>query len=236
MDGNEFMAKLLQNPLSDTDRMILKQYSLMAKTVASLFGPSCEAVVHSLEMDIEESAIEVINGYITGRSIGAPMTNLALDIVYESRETDKDLFGPYYSMSENGKPLRSVTQIIRGENDRMIGLICFNLDLSVSLYDLMTAYSLRVDALRPAKREVYPRSIQELISHMFQDALEKANVNFPNPSVDRNLFIIEILMERGIFNFKGAADIIAKELGVSRSSIYNYLRNIEEKRGSDVTE
>ena len=42
--------------------------------LADLFGKHCEVVLHSLE-NLHESVIQIANGFNTGRTLGAPITD-----------------------------------------------------------------------------------------------------------------------------------------------------------------
>ena len=44
---------------------------------------------------------------------------------------------------------------------------------------------------------------------------------------EKNRMAISILHSRGIFDIKGSVDIVAKELGVSRYTVYNYLKEVK---------
>ena len=44
------------------------------------------------------------------------------------------------------------------------------------------------------------------------------------PSSDKDKRIVKALYPKGIFDTRGAIDVIAKQTGVSKYTIYNYLR------------
>ena len=66
--------------LTETDREILKSYSTMLEGLSMYLGEGYELVLHSLE-DYSSSAVKVIHGLHTGRTEGAPLTDLALDLL-----------------------------------------------------------------------------------------------------------------------------------------------------------
>ncbi len=206
------------------DRMIFHAYCCTADAVAKLVGRHCEVVVHSLE-DPEHSAVKVVNGSISGRSVGAPLTNLCFDLIRDSEKTGTDILGPYYSLSTEGKTIRSITTIIRGENGRIIGLLCFNMDLSCPFDGLMQEYMAGVDPQAVAVSEIYPKTVEDLIHHMLNEAVSAANELKGVSPLEKNLAAIQAMTEKGLFNFKGAVDIVAHELGISRTTVYNYLRD-----------
>lgn len=220
----ETAGSKLQVEFTSSDRKIFDAYCVMADAIAKLVGSHCEVVVHSLE-DPQHSAVKIVNGNISGRSVGAPLTNLCFDLIRDSEKTGSDVIGPYYSLSKGGKTIRSVTTIIRGDHNRIIGLICFNMDLSCSFDNLMKEYlGCGSDVSQPYPFEIYPHTVEELVEHMLREAVETANARKGSP-LERNLTAIQIMMDKGLFNFKGAVDIVAHELGISRTTVYNYLRD-----------
>lgn len=223
----------MQTSFSETDRKIFRAQCAMAEAVARLIGNNCEVVIHSLE-DPEHSVVQVINGSISGRSVGAPLTNFALEMALNGRESDKKFFGPYYSMGVKGKQLRSVTSVIRGEDDRIIGLVCFNMNLSAPFYSIMEEYSGEAERKKETVYEIYPRTVQELIRYMLDEAVSFADSKEDVTAQERNTIAIHRMREQGVFHIKGAADIVASELGISRTSIYNYLRSIKDHPAQGV--
>lgn len=222
------MNSMEQTSFSQLDHTLLNTYCSTADAVAALVGSHCEVVVHSLE-DLNHSVIKVINGSISGRSVGAPLTNLAFDFVQTSERTGVNCFGPYYSLSVDGKKIRSVTNIIRGENNRIIGLICFNMDLSVPFYEVMQQYIIGEAEPSTEIHEIFPHTVEELINHMLDEAIVFSSANPAAPVSERNASAIRFLTGKGVFQIKNAVDIVAHGLGISRTSVYNYLREIKEK-------
>lgn len=221
-----------QPAFSQLDYSLLDVFCSIAEAVAMLVGNHCEVVVHSLE-DIDHSVIKVINGALSGRTVGAPLTNLAFDFVQTSEKTGVNCFGPYYSLSVDGKKIRSITNIIRGENNRIIGLICFNMDLSVPFYEIMQQYVIGETEPSTEIHEIFPHTVEELINHMLDEAISFSSANSSASVSERNAAAIRFLTGKGVFQIKNAVDIVARGLGISRTSVYNYLREIKEKDSAE---
>lgn len=212
-----------QTEFTKTDHFIFDLHCQLAEAVAKLVGSHCEVVVHSLE-DVNHSILKIVNNHVSGRPVGGPLTNLCFDLIKDSEKTGIDVIGPYYSLSTAGKTIRSLTTIIRGEHNRPIGLLCFNMDLSVPFDSLMREY-LGDEKLKPfAVTEIYPRSLEELIHYMLEEAVNAANELKGASAAEKNTTAIQIMAKKGVFRFKGAIDIVSQELGVSRTTVYNYLR------------
>ena len=108
------MMKNTGRVFTETDRVILHSYESVIEGLAGYLGNCYEIVLHSLE-DLDHSVIKIINGYHTGRSVGSPITDLALNMLdrIESGESTEDSIS-YFSTNRRGEPLKSTTIAIRG--------------------------------------------------------------------------------------------------------------------------
>lgn len=97
--------------LTRADQKILKSYIPTLQGLAAYLGSSYEIVLHSLE-DYDHSVIGIINGEHTGRRIGAPITDLALDMLDELSAGGK-ASTVYFSRNKKGEPLKSTTIAVR---------------------------------------------------------------------------------------------------------------------------
>ena len=58
---------------------VLKQ---IAQDLASEFGPDCEVVIHDPKTkDPEHSIVYIVNGHVTGRSIGDGPSDAVFDVI-----------------------------------------------------------------------------------------------------------------------------------------------------------
>ena len=71
--------------------------------------------------------IAIANSHISGRKLGAPLTNMSLSILRDKSYERMDYHLHYYSINVNGKGLRSSTFFIK-DNGKLIGLLCINFD------------------------------------------------------------------------------------------------------------
>ena len=65
--------------LTKTDLCILDSYTCLAKGLSEYLGTGYEIVVQSLG-NPDEGVICIMNGHYTGRKIGAPITDFALEM------------------------------------------------------------------------------------------------------------------------------------------------------------
>ena len=99
---------------------LLQQYVRLTEFLGAALGPDFEVALHDLT-DKNRSIVAIANNHISGREIGAPLTNMALSILKDRRYETTDYMLNYYGISVNGKDLRSNTFYIK-QNGRLIGI------------------------------------------------------------------------------------------------------------------
>jgi predicted transcriptional regulator YheO len=210
--------------LNNSDKEVLNALRVVVEGIAKSFGKNCEVALHSLE-DIRHSIIEIANGHVTGRNIGSPLTDFAIELLKKADSMGKDVTDSYYTRLEDGRILRSVTTLFRNSEGKPIGLLCINFDLSVPLIDVISEF-LSHDGRFPPERTIehFSSNMDDLIYNTLQVVTDDVNNRSGIPLSDRGKVIVAELYTRGIFNIKGALDLVAKEIGVSRYTVYNYIR------------
>lgn len=215
------------------DKAYLESLGSLMQSIATSFGRNCEVVLHSLK-DPGRSVVKIFNGHITGRKVGAPLTDLGMEILKKADTLESDVVGPYFSRLDDGRVLRCVTSLIRNPQGELIGMLCINLDLSTSVMEFMG--SLLPPNGEPWENPVesFPLTPNELILRTL--GLVRAEVSKQSklsPS-EQNKRIVTELYKRGVFDVKGAVDLVAKESGISRYTVYNYIREAKLENGEGV--
>ena len=82
--------------LTKTDKLILDSYASMMDGLSAYLGSPYEISLHSLE-DYHHSVMKICNGYHSGRSAGAPITDLALNMLKRINDNDLSAIGEYTS-------------------------------------------------------------------------------------------------------------------------------------------
>lgn len=213
--------------LTNSERLILESYKSVLDGLSEYLGPAYELVLHSLE-DLDHAAVKVINGHYSGRREGAPITDLALNMLTEIKESGdnhKNLI--YFNRSAKGTPLRSATLPITGTGDRIIGLLCMNFYMDIPLHQYLDGIRTIVNGHDEIK-ETFASSTDELI----YSALESARTEvMNNPRINasaENKEIVALLHEKNIFKLKDSVAKVADYLGISKNTVYLHLRNLTQ--------
>ena len=212
--------------LTPMDRDIINSYRQMLAGLSDYLGSGYEIVLHSLE-DLNHSVISIYHGEHTGRKEGAPITDLALEMLEKLRKTKGSSYVSYFSQNRQGEPIKSSTIAVHGENNRIIGLLCINFYLNIPLSQFMQEnYYVHNEA---DEIETFADKVEETIEKAVRQGkkavYEDAQISLHN----KNKEIISQLSRRGIFNLKDAVSQVADLLGLSKNTVYLHLRNDQTK-------
>lgn len=225
--------------LTALDREILASHCELCEGLSSFLGSAYEIVLHSLE-DYEHSAIKVLNGFHTGRSEGAPITNLALSILEKIQQNpNRAMRYNYFSKNQYGKSMKSTTIPIYGRDERVIGLLCINLYLDTPFIDMVNGFLPDIPFFSgtnipeiipdPTAEEVYTQQADELISQTVQEIRTAVMDNPTITASNKTKTIIAELESAGIFRLKSAVVQCASLLGISKNTVYLHLRNLSKQ-------
>lgn len=210
--------------LTNTDRDILASYASCIEGLSDYLGSGYEIILHSLE-NLDSSVIAIQNGYHSGRSLGAPVTNLALEMLSEiENDGNHRKYKSYDSCSRNGTPLRSSTIPIMGENGRTIGLLCINFYTDTPFSEVFRIFG-NVSSGKDEIKEHFASVSDDLIVKMVEEIKEMVYSDTTVSSVNKNKEVISILYNKGVFNLKDSVQKVADSLAVSKNTVYLHLRS-----------
>lgn len=215
--------------LTRVDRAILESYKTLCDGLSAYLGDGYELVLHSLE-NYDHSVIKIINGYHTGRAEGAPITDLALDMLDRIRASEGAGHVAYFAQNKKGEPLKSTTITIPGEGGRVIGLLCINFYLNTPFSQVMANYQpphgARAEAAGGLLQESFVNNAEDLICQAVNEVRAQVQADPTIPAVNKNKEIVARLWARGIFKLKDAVQRCADILGISKNTVYMHLRNM----------
>ncbi|BAJ02454.1 helix-turn-helix transcriptional regulator [Shewanella violacea] len=210
--------------LSETDHAILKASENIVDGIAAMYGEHTEVLLHSLDVS-NPSITKIANGHITGRSVGAPITNLAL----MKLNAGQDISDSYFTKSPDGKTLRSITIVIRNAQQDAIGLLCINSNLDASFRSVIASFlpGQTSQADTSFSPETFARSNDEMMQSSIESVRTQVMADASLSPSKKNREIVIRLNELGIFDLKDSAQIAAKGLDISIHTIYRYLRELK---------
>lgn len=216
----------LINCNNEIDNNILQSYFHLADSIANLLGECCEVVVHQLG-ELSSSVVKIVNGFHTGRSVGAPITDKALKILKNYQKDPTRLEQSYFSTTNYGHLVKSTTHIILGGNGKPIGLFCINLNLSYPLDKIMANLLPQQTLSIPPKDETFVSNRQDMMDYALSKATASAELHFNSHQKNYKKAIISHLYEDGFFELKDAVSFVAEKLNLTKYAIYKHLRELK---------
>lgn len=230
--------KLVVSPLGVG--FLLKKFELealckIARGVAAQFGSGCEVVIHEINPNsAEHSIVAIENGHVTGRKLGDGPSQVVLEQLGKTIDTDRaEDHLSYFTKTPSGKLLKSSTVYIRDDSGKVAALFCINFDIS--------ALSLAANAMQELTATQDTQSVPERISPNVNDVLDDLidrSVQLVGKPVelmtkDDKIRAIQFLSSRGALLITKSGDKIARHFGISKFTLYSYLDQKQEDENND---
>lgn len=204
---------------------IFENLKATAVAVVKTFGRNCEVAIHDFER-LPNSVIH-IEGSVTKRKPGAPITDLALRALRREGDNVADMCN-YKTLADGGRVLKSSTVFIRDSAGKVIGAYCVNFCISeyldtVALLEDFTNISPENTVV---SQETFALSVNETLDSLMETVIKKAGKQPTSMNKEEKVNLVGHLDYEGAFIIKGAVDFVAKTLGVSKYTVYNYIKEV----------
>ena len=213
----------------------LEPYAKLVYFLSAALGDNCEIALHDLTSKDQE-LVAISNNPISGREVGAKLSNLSLHYLEEKQYLNHDYVMNYKTVGNDGKLMRAATYFIKEEGREMpVGMLCINVNISDLEY--LTSTIKKILGIKEEKDiefkmdnpvEILSSPLDEMIDMYIIECLEK--MGFPSYflaerlNVDEKIKVVKYLQEKGTFKVKGAIVLVAEKLAVSEPTVYRYLK------------
>ena len=218
-----------------THKEILERHFAIADYIGAINGPNCEVLVHDIS-SLKNSIVHIVNGEVTGRSVGGSITNFALETLQKKEPTDEAFIVNYLGTTQkNSKILRSSTYYIRNEENEVIGLLCVNMDITdllrvqESINNMVMMENIFPPTNGNSLKENFDMTVDELVDGIIQSVILESGIKLIDSSQEEKKELLRKIYDKGVFKFKGTVNTLAKILDVSTQSIYRYVKEIEKE-------
>ena len=218
---------------------ILEYYKKLVDFLGEVLGENAEVVLRDCRKP-DHDIIAIANGHVSGRTIGAPITDFTLSILANEEWKEKDYVVNYEGKAAPDKRLRSSTYFIR-EEGKLVGQLCVNID--------MTPYEQVMDRIRQLSGMglmsdggqsgiICSGPVENFSEDVIGDMMKKAVITVVGSSEAKvrerltqkeKIEIIGELNRAGLFQLKGAVGAVAEYLYCSEASVYRYQSKIQKK-------
>ena len=208
---------------------VFELLSRVAEAFAAVSGPTCEVALYDLRTP--EHAIVAQFGSqrslidkSSGPAVPAPLATFPPVV-------GRDLSVNRIETPWGGEELMS-TVWLRDFTGHAVGALTIRCD-----YSDIAAAQVLLQRLRPSELNtvhVYePGGIsgspEDFISKLVHDAIHEIRKPLHVLDRDDRIAIIRILEQAGAFSMRRSVDVVARELAISRASVYSYLRAAREE-------
>lgn len=203
--------------MKPTALVAFKSYIPTAKAVSELLHPYAEVIIHDFKT---KKIVAIFNGF-SKREVG---DESLLEEDFDYKKID-EVLGPYPKMNWDGRSLKSVTSILYNAHHEAIGLMCINLDISA--FDHLEKFVqsfLKINAMKEQPLPLFKNDWREKINQYIGQFAKERTKSISALSKLEQVDLVHQLQQDGAFEEKNAAQYISSVLGISRASVYNYLR------------
>lgn len=202
-------------------RAEISTYLNVANAISKLLHPFAEVVIHDLEKD----QIAAIFNPISKREVGDSSYLDRID--FDHKEKIPDIIGPYEKLNFDGRKLKSISLVIKSTKGLALGFLCINLDVSVftKYQGILNSFLSDFDSSKNQETEtIFKDDLYEQINIFVQNYCVENHLNLDSLSKMNKKDLILKLKKNGALKGKNGGQYIARTLGISRATVYNYLK------------
>lgn len=218
---------------------IKEEYLSLLDMMKMQFGDTCQVVLY--DFSGEQGEIIGIQGNQTLEEIGDPVPEYILEMMMSQGHRVNNRYG-FINKHMDGHVLRTSLSFIRDEKN-VVGCFCINhnivqIKMIVSFLEELSQSSNLADGdsetlnYRESELSLQKKTTTGTIQAFVEETVENFLLervgfrSFPSLEKKEKLILIKELDEKGIFSVKGSVSMVAKQIGVSKFSIYSYLEEI----------
>ena len=136
--------------------------------IAALFGEGCEIVLHDFTGSYDNTIVYIVNGQVSGRKIGDCPSSFFFEHLVNG-EIQMDDKPVYFNTTQKGKMLKSSTTFLRDKNNKIVGSVCINFDVTSffsaqSMLDNFLNYGEQKNN-SPQEGEILVSNVNELLEY-----------------------------------------------------------------------
>lgn len=214
---------------------ILKILVGVTETMKYIVHPHLEIVVHDLRQP-ESSIVAIVNGHVSGRQLGAsllagPLGDKAFDDMIArgpaSVPNDVVVAGNYFSKARDGRTLASASTVIYDADRKPVAAFCLNADTSAGEQVLRQLRTLLLPGdpaqTTPDLQGDDETKMEDLVSEIIEQAIAAQGLEAQRLTKKEKMAAVGAMHARGLFLIRGSIERVARRLGATKFTVYNYL-------------
>jgi predicted transcriptional regulator YheO len=237
------MAAMMRPRNARERRLVLETMRHVVEGLERALTSDVEIVLHDVTKP-KSSVVAIANGSITGRTIGSAIISGPFDDLGLSKLLSSEGGAPgeactivtdYRTRARNGNELESTSMLFRDDRGGAYAALCVNADRSKLRHMQSILSDLMGEAREPiagANAEAAPR-VETVVQDIVDEAIRGRGKPVSIMTKDDKMAAVDQMHRRGIFLIRSSVDMVAKGLGVSRFTIYNYLDELKRSAPRD---
>ena len=208
-----------KNASTESQQYLLSHYSHIADSIARLFFPYAEVVIHDLD---SQSVLHIANN-LSRRALG---DDSGLESI--ERTVSEKFVGPYEKINWDGRRMRSVSSVLFDDKNVARGMMCINFNIAV-FADMQSMLSLFLTGAGVVKQptELFHDDWQERINTFIHGWLQSRQLALNTLERKHRKELVGALYAEGAFNGKSATNYIGNVLGLGQATVYKYLQALK---------
>jgi predicted transcriptional regulator YheO len=193
----------------------LEPHLPVCEAIVALFAPYAEVAVH----DVRRDRLVGIWNPMSERMLG----EASLLDGFPAGDGERRVIGPYAKVLADGRQITSVSVVLHNAKGAPRGLLCINFDRSPldGMIDQLVRFAAPVED-RPA--ELFDRDWREQILLVVDEECRSRHLRRDRLTRAQRLELVRVLDDGGLFATRNAAVHAAAALGVSRTTVYDLLK------------
>ncbi|ALV41396.1 DNA-binding protein [Pseudarthrobacter sulfonivorans] len=211
----------MQPPEYQEAEHLLKELDKITIALGRTFPGLCEVVLHDLRDPLH--TVRTIENNISGREPGDSATELGIARIHDPGFPE--VLQNYSNTFPDGRAAKSTSVGIKDSNGNYIAALCLNVDVSMlGALSHTFAALVRTDEQAPIVEEsLRPKSLEDIRAFIADYAAQRGLTPLSlDQSASREL--TKKLRDNGFMDIKKSIPTVSETLGVSRATIYNYLK------------
>jgi predicted transcriptional regulator YheO len=209
-----------KTPVSPVQDLLLSRYAPLADSIAALFFPYAEVVIH----DLHSQTVLYLANNLSKREIG-----VASALEEMSHAVSGEVSGPYAKLNWDGRRMRCTNNLLFDDHGEAAGMMCINFNIAV-FEDVRSTLDLFIKGagMVPPSDELFRDDWQDRINTFLHGWLRKRQLGLNGLTREHRRELVAALYEEGAFRGKSSADYVAAVLGMGRATVYKHLKQMKQ--------
>lgn len=206
------------------------------KGLQKLLGDNCEIIVNDFRKGYDHAVVYEVNAQLSGRSIGSSPRGGMITTLGQNIEEHAENSIFYYSGTKSGQYFKSCTTLVADENNRIIGSVCLNLEISQALLfqNVLQDFLQRPEMISQPKDkgtdEILTKNIDDVLLFYIQQCEKIIGKPMSLMTREEKIQALDFLDQKGVFKITKASNFLCDTFKISRYTLYAYLDEAKSVR------